>query len=536
MAGPGRARLGVAALLAVFALLAHRGIVRESPTYDEFLHLAYGYKALALHDFRRGGVFIGMMPWNELEAAPSLALERAGGPKVYPKPDIRFPSRHAILLGRCTTLAAALAAGVVLAWLAHRRHGAGAALATTFLFAFDPNLLAHARYVTTDIAATMTTVAVVLAAVLWDERRSMLRALILGALIGLANVAKYTGMHVLVGIAFAILARYAWSHLRGRPGPVAPVAVTAVGVLLTAVAAVVVIDAAYQFQKVPGTFPDPPSSARVEHLVKIVGRPPTPLSGCFFDGIDQAFLMIDVGVGFGPHYLLGHVDAAQNPSPLYYPIVLALKMPIPLIVLVVLGVAALGGRGPCAHARSGFSWADVVPSAVALELLLYFSFVCRVQIGIRYLLPALALLLVPAGASLAALLRGSRRARVVAIVLACWQMASVLSFAPYFLSYVNELVPDRKLTYRIFADSNLDWGQGDGEAREWVQAEAVKGHPVHFMPERPVAGTVVVSANYLVGVLGDPSRYAWLRPFTPVAHVGYSYLVFEVRPEDLGRR
>ena len=31
-------------------------------------------------------------------------------------------------------------------------------------------------------------------------------------------------------------------------------------------------------------------------------------------------------------------------------------------------------------------------------------------------------------------------------------MASVLSFFPHFLPYVNELVPDRRLIYRYFGD------------------------------------------------------------------------------------
>ena len=47
-------------------------------------------------------------------------------------------------------------------------------------------------------------------------------------------------------------------------------------------------------------------------------------------------------------------------------------------------------------------------------------------------------------------------ARVFAVVLAVWQVASVLSFGPHVLPYVNELVLDRKLTYRTIADSNVD--------------------------------------------------------------------------------
>jgi hypothetical protein len=42
-----------------------------------------------------------------------------------------------------------------------------------------------------------------------------------------------------------------------------------------------------------------------------------------------------------------------------------------------------------------------------------------------------------------------------------------------------------------------------------------------------------VAANDLVGIR-DPERYRWLREnFSPVEHVGYSYLLFRVAPDRL---
>ena len=140
----------------------------------------------------------------------------------------------------------------------------------------------------------------------------------------------------------------------------------------------------------------------------------------------------------------------------------------------------------------------------------------------------------PAGDALASLWRGSRATRALAGALVLWQALSVLSFFPTFLPYVNELVPDRKLTYRIFADSNIDWGQARRDAMDWVVAERRKGRDVWMDPDRPVAGTIVVSANAVLGVIGhDRERFAWLRDKTPVGHVAYAYLVFEVRPDEL---
>jgi len=52
-------------------------------------------------------------------------------------------------------------------------------------------------------------------------------------------------------------------------------------------------------------------------------------------------------------------------------------------------------------------------------------------------------------------------------------------------------------------------------------------------PETPQAGDILVGANELVGVF-HPEKYRWLREhFQPVAHVGYSHLLFRITPEEL---
>ena len=108
---------------------------------------------------------------------------------------------------------------------------------------------------------------------------------------------------------------------------------------------------------------------------------------------------------------------------------------------------------------------------------------------------------------------------------------SVLSYYPHFLAYFNELVWDRKQAYRILVDSNLDWGQS-GEYLE----RYLRDHPdVHFTPDRPRPGTILVSANDYSGMLRR-EQFRWLREnFEPVGHVAYSYLLFRVTPEALRR-
>ena len=70
------------------------------------------------------------------------------------------------------------------------------------------------------------------------------------------------------------------------------------------------------------------------------------------------------------------------------------------------------------------------------------------------------------------------------------------------MSYFNETVWDRSQAWRIVADSDLDWGQADLEAKDWLD-ENPEGQ---WNPDVPAPGPVLLSANRLTGVLGNPNR------------------------------
>jgi hypothetical protein len=526
---PRRGRILAACLLVAFALLALPGLRHDSTTYDEPGFYMYGYGVLAKGDFSRDGTQNSKMPFNALQAAPGYLREWLGGPRAFkPESGVWLPEEGALGLGRAVTLATALVLGVLLARIA-RPWGRDVVLATLVLFALDPNLLAHARYVTTDVPCAAATALVVLAAAALAERATPARAAAAGGALGLALLVKYTAVHVFIGAALG-LAALAWRDRRDI-APESRRRRLALAALAFVAALVLAIDAGYLFQGLPGHFPDPVRSRKLAAIAPL-GRAPLPVSSWFWDGLD--WVTHDEESFHGPLTFLGRLDLEGHGSLLYYPLVLALKLPIPLMALLVIAAAGALGRGPAARPGRRWSALEVISAAVATELLLYFVLLFRLQIGLRHLLPALALLLVPAGHALASLWRGSRATRGLAGALVLWQALSVLSFFPTFLPYVNELVPDRKLTYRVFADSNIDWGQARRDAMDWVVAERRKGRVVWMDPDRPVAGTVVVSANAVLGLIGrDHERFAWLRDKTPVGHVAYAYLVFEVKPEEL---
>ncbi len=128
-------------------------------------------------------------------------------------------------------------------------------------------------------------------------------------------------------------------------------------------------------------------------------------------------------------------------------------------------------------------------------------------------------------------LAGRRTGRVFLLLLGICLVASILSYFPHHISYFNEIVRDRKTGYRYLAGTNINWGQN-----RWYRNRYLEAHPeVIRDPATQQAGRILVNVNRLVAVY-YPDRFRWLREnFDPFGHVAYSYLVFEVREEDLAK-
>jgi hypothetical protein len=159
-------------------------------------------------------------------------------------------------------------------------------------------------------------------------------------------------------------------------------------------------------------------------------------------------------------YLLGQTH--QRALWYYFPVLLSIKLTVPLLLLPVL--VALWRR------RALLNWACVAAAA-----LLGFSVACRVQIGVRFMLPLVALAVVGLSAAVAAAWReGNPVPRMVlALLLAVglgWSATDCVWGWPHGLAYVNEAWGGMATGYRLVNDSNYDWGQGLKDLTRWQQA------------------------------------------------------------------
>ncbi|MGH2570917.1 MAG: ArnT family glycosyltransferase, partial [bacterium] len=178
-AGAGE-RTFVAALLAVFAALAILSMRVKNPTFDETAHLAAGVSYVQKRDFRMNpehpvlpkllaGASAGLAgakhswdteAWRDAEQW-DFAREVLYGPGA--------DWRRILFAGRLPMVAIGVALGFATwAWTRAMAGPTGAAVALA-LYAFCPNLLAHARLVTTDVPLTLAVVGA--SACLWAAWR-----------------------------------------------------------------------------------------------------------------------------------------------------------------------------------------------------------------------------------------------------------------------------------------------------------------------------------------------------------------------------
>jgi hypothetical protein len=159
-------------------------------------------------------------------------------------------------------------------------------------------------------------------------------------------------------------------------------------------------------------------------------------------------------------YLLGMTD--PRAFWFYFPVIITIKMTLPILLLPVLLLAV--------SRRSLVNWA-VLMAAV----LFAYSVQCRVQLGIRLMLPWLAIGITGMSAAVArawqetpGLIRRPVLTGYCAIGLA-WNAYAAVAVWPHGLCYINEAWGGTRDGYLLVSDANYDWGQGVRELRRWLE-------------------------------------------------------------------
>jgi 4-amino-4-deoxy-L-arabinose transferase-like glycosyltransferase len=531
--------LAVAALLTLHVALAESSLIQENPTVDEVAHLPAGVTYWQKGTFR---LYHHNPPLVKLVAALPVVWARPVTEPLYQHSSWRSPDpsqatfsqwfayfnapRYFELfqLGRMLMPLFSVAGGLAVFLWSRRLYGTVAGFLSLCLWVFCPNVLAHARLITTDMGATAVGVAATYVFWRYLDRPSWKLAVASGIMLGLALLCKFSMLLLYAAWPFFWLVRLLllsptaeWFRRAARGF---------LHGLLMVVLSVLVIDAGYFFEGVGKPL------GRFEFISRALTRPveptfertlrPNPLYDMLLYFRENRFrgtLLEHVPVPLPDHYVLGfdeqkvetegipkkydqawvairhkdwenarkiwrspgeetagyrvYLDGEMRDTGWWYYYLLALvyKVPEGTWLLVLSGLVTLLRR-----TRTRAAWADeILLWTIPCVVLYTISFLTDINLGLRYVLPIAPYVFIATGKVVPAIERrtGWRRWLRRCLVAVCLGLtaAATASIHPHYLAYFNWTCggPDREPAHLI--DSNLDWGQDLIGLREWCRRE-----------------------------------------------------------------
>jgi hypothetical protein len=535
--------------LAVFFVQAVTAVPRLSLTADEPVYMGAGYAFLRSGDLRLATAAQHPPLLQELVALPLL---------LGPGPDLeavdgwssgemaRYAPAFVAWYGEgldAATFAARLPViGLAMIWGAFLFRwaadwfGPWGGMAALALFAFDPNILAHAGLATNDVGfAALSFITLFFADRFLNrwrmtgrvgDRRSWIYLLLTGMAVGGSLGSKSSGFFTVLVLA-GLFALRAWAGGPGRPRRLMGATIYFSLVLIVGLS---LLWATYGF----------------EFGAVREGGLPVPMPTQWKVWREMRVHLSQGHTG----YLMGQIR--DGGWLIYYPLAFVLKTPLFTLLGLALGLVVALARGP-RH------WLAMSPLWLFVGAYLAATLLSSVTTGYRFLLPLLpfVFLLIAAlfqdglGLFSATRLRGGALAG-----LALAGALVSLSYHPHFLTFFNLLAGGPAHGHEFLVDSNLDWGQsfkalegylerrgGDGvRLSYYTYADpALYGVPYRPLPPAPDAspllarrfnpppGLYAVGATTLHGVLlVDPDTFSWFRQRQPVARPGNAIFVYEV--------
>jgi len=553
-----RTALVLFAFAFLFLTLTGSSFTGKSATWDEPQHLATGYHALRLGDYRidvEHPPFLRLWAALPLRAVPvtvnTNALAAGQGEAWFMN---QFIYCHHFLYelndadkllyaGRWMIALLGVLLGVLIYCWAKELWGFWPAVGALALTLVEPNILAHASLVTTDFGVTVFIFGAVY--FLWRCTRRFTIANIAGLTIffALAQISKYTAL-LLGPIVFVLLVIHGIRRRQIWP---------ALGVVvLLAVASYAAMWAVYGFRYAPAPGGVEPLRADLQPLVQ--ARAPKLAS--IIRWVDERHLLPNACT---QGFLLGQAKAQLRSAYLagtysvegwwyFFPLAFLIKTPVGLLVLLAIGVGFAAWRW-----RTALD--DTVFWIVPVVMLMGTAMLMKLNIGLRHILPVYPFVILLAGLAIHHLWE-RRRVEIAGLLVAVATLELAFVY-PNYLAFFNIAVGGPRHGHDYLVDSNLDWGQDLKGLQKWMRARDVAhinlsyfgtadpryyGIPCTVLPGSPffaeqyvsapvLPGYVAVSATNLRGVYMGEAGRAFYRPLLgrePIAQIGHSILIYWV--------
>jgi hypothetical protein len=444
--------------------------------------------------------------------------------------------------------------------LAYQMWGRQSATLASLFILFDPNVMAHGRYSTTDLGGTtFLFLAVWLLWRLWrvdgwDWRRWLWAALGLGLAFG-SKLSTLVFVPILA--LMALLPLYNETR-RVSTAVASPIhnpkpfgsGLRRIAQLGTAgLASILVVWALFAFEWKPFFF----ASESLQWLNQTSGPMPT-----FWAGMEQ---ILSFTAGGRPSFLNGQFSLEGFPN--YFAVAFWTKTPLAISLMIPIASILLLWQKQTRRQAMFLLGTAVLYFLIARQ--------SSLNLGYRHLLPMLPFLHVLISGVAGE--QGSRGAgeqgsnthyllRAMPIVAFVSLLISTLWIHPHYLSYFNVAAGGPENGRNILIDSNIDWGQDLLRLKQWMadnEVEQVKlgwfgtadpayygihyqpmpglgrqeffslWYPPPFNPDNPEPGVYAISvSNWWESHWDTKITYPWFRARPPDDRVGYSILIYKV--------
>lgn len=561
----------------LFSSMGDSGIV------DEIAHIPAGYTYWATGDFRINPEHPPLI--KALSAAPLLFLKlkfpyqywqaygnnqwELGWKFIYHfgnNPDQMF------FWSRLPIIFLALFLGYFVFKWARELYGTKAGIFALFLYSFSPNMIAHSRFVTTDLGMAVFYVLGIYFYGNFLKNPNKKNIIVAGIFFGLAQLAKYSG--VLLGPTFIILAILkAYSEVKFVKKEDKPwilnylsylfnkevfikslklltktIFIFAIGVLL-----IVLVYWPFTFRMSNAVQDDLirdsiPTNQNIQNILISISHFSKAL-GQYLLGLAMVFVHVEGG---HTAYLLGSFSRVGWWY--FFPIAFLVKTPIPTLIFLFLAIVLIR------KFKWKFSeWLLIVP------VIFYFLISVRgsLNIGVRHLLPIYPFIFIyvskiAPGIQQLALnsVKFAKKWLFMSVYflfafLCVWYLWTSLSVYPHYVSYFNEAVGGPKNGHKYLVDSSLDWGQDLKRLAEYVEENNIKnikidyfggGVPGYFIPDSiewhsqngKTTGWIAISATFLqmskfYAPLENQESYEWIeKNYQPEVVIGHSIFVYNI--------
>lgn len=551
------------------------GFPGDSGTVDEVAHIPSGYSYVKDLDFRLNPEHPPLA--KALAGAPLAIYNKINGPESgwawnainqweagwYMLYENGNNPEQVLLWTRLPMMLLMVGLGFFLFKWISEIFGRKVGLLSLVLFAFYPDIIAHGRLVTTDIAAAF---AYVVSIYYFDKsiKEKTWSALLIAALaFGIGQSLKFSAF-LLFGVFFFLVLIRSGLESKENKNPywrnfwrnfkiyfwVSALSLVVVWLIYLPFVWNTPVNIEHQLI-VNNLTLDPRTESLRNFLHLLETNPFTRALGHYFLGIMLVIGRVEAG---NPTFILGVLSGKSIPW--FFPVAWLLKTPITIIILTLVSSVLLFVN----YTRTKRNiW---VLSLILTPIIIYWAFTLKgsLNIGIRHLMPTVPFVLMFIAYTIHPVVNSVSKdvyvwsSKIVLYILVAFMVSSTLSYYPYYIGYFNEFTP-RNERYTRLIDSSLDWGQDMLRLKKYIKDNNISDIKVdyfggsqrkYYLPNStewhseygPTTGWLAVSATFyqsskLVGEIEGKWSYHWLDKFEPVTDLGGSILVFHITEEDL---